>query len=396
MQGNREIQAAHHILSLFERTKANSEKILDQIPGIFCVVDSDGTIFRGNDRLAEIMCVDPEHLLRRSFKELVSEANWTSFKKEIDGLYDFTQGQRIEFELELDRISSKKSYIWYLAPMEVLSKKGLQLVTVVGMDVTKLKQVTNEKARMESELIVAKAVQENLLPDPVADFGTVKISGSYQSATECSGDWWYYTLCDEKLYLCIGDVTGHGASSALVTSTARTFFSMLPLMKERSPGELASRLNKVIFETTKSQKYMTMDIACIDLKTKVLTHTAAGHVPILHIRPKDGRVTKAEISDLSLGPTSPLGSTDAPVFTNNDLPLSKGDWLYFFTDGVLDLRTREGRSLGPRQMYKFICQALNQFTTPKDVVGDFEKSMSHFRIDEPLVDDVTFFFAQIL
>ena len=53
---NRDIQAVHHILNLFESTNESSQEILDTMPGIFCVIDREGRIYRANKGMADLFC----------------------------------------------------------------------------------------------------------------------------------------------------------------------------------------------------------------------------------------------------------------------------------------------------------------------------------------------------
>ena len=79
-----------------------------------------------------------------------------------------------------------------------------------------------DKGRMESELQTAKVVQDSLFPPDTLIRDPYKLFGFYDSASECGGDWWGYKESGKKLYLFIGDATGHGVPAALVTASARS------------------------------------------------------------------------------------------------------------------------------------------------------------------------------
>ena len=87
--------------------------------------------------------------------------------------------------------------------------------------VSHLMSETAEKARMENELATVKTVQETLFPADNLSDPRAQVVGHFQPASECGGDWWSYTLIGNKLYLWIGDATGHGAPAALITSAGQ-------------------------------------------------------------------------------------------------------------------------------------------------------------------------------
>src|SRR5207244_8208632 len=86
-----------------------------------------------------------------------------------------------------------------------------------------LLQQTAEKARLEQELEVARTIQETLVPpnDPVSN-GFFKFACYFQPASQSGGDWWtWHQLVGDKVLVVIGDVTGHGVPSAMITAAAK-------------------------------------------------------------------------------------------------------------------------------------------------------------------------------
>src|SRR5690606_35511909 len=88
-------------------------------------------------------------------------------------------------------------------------------------EVSRLMEETKEAARMEGELETVRLVQETLFPEPVKRVGDFHLAGHFEPASECGGDWWHYCKVGDKLFIWIGDATGHGAPSAMVTSAAK-------------------------------------------------------------------------------------------------------------------------------------------------------------------------------
>ena len=92
-----------------------------------------------------------------------------------------------------------------------------QNFNVMAGEVSRLMMEEKEKSRMASELKTAQTVQNTLFPKSDFKNEQYNISGYYSPASECGGDWWYYYTDNDKVYLLIGDATGHGAPAALIT-----------------------------------------------------------------------------------------------------------------------------------------------------------------------------------
>lgn len=114
---------------------------------------------------------------------------------------------------------------------------------------------TAEKARMESELQTAKTVQETLFPAFQNTFENLQIAGHYEPASECGGDWWYYYKTNNKIILCIGDATGHGAPAALITSAARSAASVTENLNLEA-HQIMHYLNKAIYDVSRGRVMM--------------------------------------------------------------------------------------------------------------------------------------------
>src|SRR4051794_29870609 len=103
---SQDLQASHHIISLLERSKANAEAILDQLPDLVCVVNADGRVFKGNLVLASQLDSSAERVLKRELSSLFRSETWQVFQGQIQGLHEVGANataalpdKRVEFEL---------------------------------------------------------------------------------------------------------------------------------------------------------------------------------------------------------------------------------------------------------------------------------------------------------
>ncbi len=211
------------------------------------------------------------------------------------------------------------------------------------------------KARIEQELEVATAIQHNLLikPDRIPGLDT---SFWYQSAEQIGGDWYgvFYDESKQRAYFYIGDVTGHGAPSALMTGVlCGAIVSHEITGKDLEPTvhmeQLLHTLTSVLRLTGKGEMGATMLLTCFDLKEKQLYLTGAGHpFPVL----VQNGVLKSIFPRGSI-----LGISGSPVFESQTVPFGEGDILVMFTDGLVENEGPEGRTLSTKKVKTLVRDA---------------------------------------
>jgi signal transduction histidine kinase len=136
MSTNQDLQATHKILQFIETSKQQGENILDQIPGVFAVVDVNGDILRSNALLAEYMNLDEEDLLYESFSKVFKKEEWSIFNNHLKKIIKGDE-KNVDFELSLTTENLEtKAHMWYLGKLEGSEKN---LFTVVGKDISELK-----------------------------------------------------------------------------------------------------------------------------------------------------------------------------------------------------------------------------------------------------------------
>jgi ammonium transporter len=250
-----------------------------------------------------------------------------------------------------------------------------EIYTATIRDVTQRKETEAElnraqaeiRRRMELELADAKAVQKALLPPPGAEaqFPNCEIARHYQSASETGGDWYglYYTPDLQSLTIYMGDVTGHGLPSALLSGVVcgavysselthgilgardpRT--ANLSSLAERQLRNLADVVNRIVMQTGKGELLMTMAFVTINLRTGQLTFLNAGHnMPYMV---KSGAELPQVSNLVSRG--SRLGETARPEFEVVHAKLDPGDVVLLYTDGLVENQGPDGRMFSVREM----------------------------------------------
>jgi sigma-B regulation protein RsbU (phosphoserine phosphatase) len=244
------------------------------------------------------------------------------------------------------------------------------------------------KAHVEEELKVAAAVQESLIPPPEYKDDHFEIIGSYQSASECGGDWWGFFRIKNKLCVMIADATGHGVPSALITASARSCFSVLAkLAREKeyftlNPGEMMSYTNRVVFDAAMTKIMMTFFIGVIDLETKTITYANAGHNPPWLFR-KNGE--RYQLKSLVPKGTRVGEREESGAYEEMSAPIDVGDILFLYTDGLMENTNPEKEQYGKKRAKAVVEAALEG--GPRGVIDALKASYMQYNGSEKALDD---------
>jgi sigma-B regulation protein RsbU (phosphoserine phosphatase) len=263
--------------------------------------------------------------------------------------------------------------------------------------ISKLMRENVEKARMEKELETAKIVQDTLFPEKNSILGPVRISGYYEPASECGGDWWYYFQIGKRVFVCIGDATGHGAPAALITSAARSAVSLIETSPAITPGTFLQLLNRAIFEASRGHIQMTFFVACIDSENQKLTYANASHNAPFLIKKTDQAIRKKDLIPLLLDKDGfRLGQELVSRYEEGSVEIHPGDRLFFYTDGLTDIRDPKGEILDERGMIKILTGAATRCHDIREMVETMATEANQYRSQTMLQDDVTFFACEFV
>lgn len=253
-----------------------------------------------------------------------------------------------------------------------------------------------EKVRLENEVNIAATVQETLLPEKSFRHERFEIHSHYQPATECGGDWWGFFEggCegDVKLYLMIGDATGHGLPSALMTASARSCFSTLRKFNEidpmtaMSPSVMLSFANRAIYEAAHGKINMTFFAGVIDFKENKFTYSNAGHnLPWLYRLHEGAASVKALVgSGPRLGEAMELSPA---ILEEHVVDLQTNDTLLLYTDGLTEGTDVQGKMYGKKRAREII--AANVKDAPEKIVAALVNDFTEHNKGKALDDDFT-------
>ncbi len=307
------------------------------------------------------------------------------------------KGQTVTTE-DRSKLAEKQISYLYVHQDEISDLQSHRLQSLIDENIedfnseARAKDLAN-KNRMEQELETAKTVQDALFPKSTYEDDFVKIKGHYRTSSECGGDWWYYSIVGDKVYLFIGDATGHGVPAALVCSAAKASVSLLVHFPNLTLDGLMSILNHAIYGTTQGKILMTFCLACIDLRTSEITICNASHEAPL-VFPLKTNLKKSDITALTATPGSRLGEGLKSPYTVEKWKIDLADRLFFYTDGVTELENEKGEQWNEQRMTRSLLNGFQKGPGIEAAYAALNSDIESFRNGTPFVDDVTYFMVE--
>ena len=231
----------------------------------------------------------------------------------------------------------------------LLTLAGLLILAFIiqraARNISKLQQANLEREHIDSELNIARKIQMEMLPkgDEIALRDDCYVVGSLDPAKMVGGDLYDHFIRDEKLYFCIGDVSGKGVPAALVMAVMHTLFRSISA-HESNPARIMHALNETSCQRNEQNMFVTMFIGVLDLPTGRLRYCNAGHDKPF--------VISEEIKQLPAKPHLPLGVMDNMVYTTQETVLQSGESLFLYTDGLTEAMNESHEQFGLKRVEK--------------------------------------------
>ncbi len=137
------------------------------------------------------------------------------------------------------------------------------------------------QTKINNDLKQAKSIQEGLLPSELQNIKPFTIAARYIPAIAVGGDYYdVFPLGEDRYGIIVADVSGHGIASALIMSMVKVVLKS-NAHNESSPQKTLERINTTFMNEIKTDNFVTVFYAIVDTRNKTITHSSAGHCPIL-------------------------------------------------------------------------------------------------------------------
>lgn len=309
---------------------------------------------------------DAADVKHQEVKEMVEMINDTTLERSL------SQSGRCTILTFIDKEDGEKGYVFYktphliapwqiaiicyddevFAPLKKMRRRNI-LLTLLGMlilsfiimrsarSIYKLRDANAEKERIDSELMIAKNIQMNMLPKtypPFPDRNDLDIYGSLVPAKMVGGDLYDFFIRDEKLYFCIGDVSGKSVPAALVMAVTHSLFLSIS-SHESNPARIMQSINESLCRSNESNMFVTFFIGVLDLPTGIMRYCNAGHNPPLIVKGDS-------IEPLPAKANMPLGVIDDKDYLLQQLCVKPETMILLYTDGLTEAKSLNSQRLG--------------------------------------------------
>ena len=275
----------------------------------------------------------------------------------------------------------------------LLMLAGLALLTFILLRTIRgfkrLQAMNGEKERIGSELRIASGIQMGMLPKtfpPYPDRDDVEVYGSLVPAKMVGGDLFDFFLRDEKLFFCIGDVSGKGVPAALVMAVTRSLFRTVSA-HETLPDRIMAQMNDSMAEMNDSNMFVTFFLGVLDLPTGRLRYSNAGHdAPLL---------VGAGVGRLPVESNIPLGVMPGWKFEAQEAMVNPHTTIFLYTDGLTEAEKAAHEQFGYERLLEVARRELAAGRqSPQQLIDSMSDAVRQFVQDAEKSDDLTMLAVQ--
>ncbi len=255
-------------------------------------------------------------------------------------------------------------------------------------NLARLLTVAKEKERLQSEIEIAREVQNQLYPREAPQTKSLRLTAICRPARIVSGDYYDYGIThDTYVALAIGDVAGKGISAALLMATLQS--SLRTQLNGNGSGppsaaRLVSQLNQYLYANTSAEKFSTLCLGLYDESDGSFSYSNGGHLPPVLVRA--GAIQRLDVNG------TVVGAFPFAEYGESRIALEKGDLLVFFTDGVTEPENEYGEMFGEERFLDLL--ARNAHLGEEEIVRTVIESVREWTGSEELQDDMTLLLAR--
>jgi phosphoserine phosphatase RsbU/P len=261
--------------------------------------------------------------------------------------------------------------------------------------------IRHKNEQMETDLRMATELQQAMMPNAYPSFPfegegatALRFYHRYLPASMMGGDFFHIArLSEDTAGICICDVMGHGVRAALITAMLRALIET-HAAEAADPGRFLTELNNEftrIMKQTGTLVFATVLYCVINIRERDARFARAGHPAPLRVRRTAGEVQTVASDEGASGPA--MGLIPNAEFKTTEAKLAPGDFLLFFTDGVVEVENKAGSDFGIEGLRQSIRSNLDQPTESllEAIISDVYK----FADSTVLIDDACLVAAEM-
>jgi sigma-B regulation protein RsbU (phosphoserine phosphatase) len=250
--------------------------------------------------------------------------------------------------------------------------------------INNLQETMAAKERIESELQIAKEIQESMLPrefPPFPEREEFDIFATMEAAREVGGDFYdFFFIEKNKLCFLIGDVSGKGVSAALFMVESKILLKILA-MQNIQPAEILFRVNNLLCQQNDKCMFVTVFCAILNTETGELGYANGGHnLPLI-----SSNKEKYEFLELESSPI--LGARENMKYKTEKLKLKPDDTVFIYTDGVTEAMNPSYELFDDFRLQSALSDLKDKALS--EIIAGIRKKIHAFAQGTPQTDDIT-------
>ena len=220
-----------------------------------------------------------------------------------------------------------------------------------------------------------------MLPSVFPKHDGLDMYASMTPAKEVGGDLYSYLLKDDKLYFCLGDVSGKGVPASLFMAQAIRLFHTFA-NQQMSPAEICTNMNESLSgEGNSINMFVTMFVGLVDLGTWHLSFCNAGHNPPIINR------SEGSSNYLDILPNFPIGVMPGLQFKGEEIDSIQGCRLFIYSDGLNEAENRQHEQFGNDHLLYILSNT--NFSSAQELVETLAAEVERHRDGAEPNDDLT-------
>lgn len=218
-------------------------------------------------------------------------------------------------------------------------------------------KLEEQNIKLINDLTLAKKLQYSLLPKKMPG-EKISLSFIYRPCEALGGDFLdIFRIDEDHVGTYIADVSGHGISASMLTVFLRSSINKKTLSPSEALHELFKDFNNSGFN---QDLYITVFYAVLNTSKNTLTYSNAGHNVCPIIFGKD----RFELLRI---PGIPISNwLDSPTYMDKKTTLSPGDRIFFYTDGIVEIRNEKNEQFGEERLLDIL---LNDMSEPNVILN---------------------------
>ena len=239
----------------------------------------------------------------------------------------------------------------------------------------RLEATTKAKERIESELRIARNIQRSIVPSVFPEYEGLDMYAYMMPAKEVGGDLYDFLIEGDRLYFCLGDVSGKSVPAALFMAQAARMFRVMA-KQHMMPADIANRMNNELTEGNENGMFVTMFIALVNLTTGQMNFCNCGHNPPVI----DGRFIEME-------PNAPVGLWEELQYVGEEIADIRGKQLFVYTDGLNEAENPQQQQFGDDRLLHILQEVRS--SSASQVINRLTDAVERHRDGAEPNDDLT-------